>query len=86
MQTTFALAGRRSSLDPGPAWWAAIPKEDWPASLQEEIQPLWHEPFGDRQREIVMIGQSMDQAAIETAFQKCHLTEEELAAGAISWL
>eukprot|EP00949_MAST-11_sp_MAST-11-sp1_P003878 g3878.t1 len=85
MQTVFALAGRRSSLDPGPAWWAAIPKEDWPAGLEEEIKPLWHEPFGDRQQEIVMIGQSMDQAAIEAAFQKCLLTEEELAAGVDGW-
>ena len=32
-----------------------------------------------------MIGQSMDQAAIEAAFQKCLLTEEELAAGVDGW-
>ena len=47
---TVALAGRGLS-GTWPAWWAAIPKET-AAGLEEEIKPLWHEPFGDRRQEI----------------------------------
>ena len=31
-------------------------KADWPPGLEEAIAPLWHEPYGDRQNEIVVIG------------------------------
>ena len=85
IQGIFAFAGRRCSLEPGPIWWAAVPKNEWPGYLEEMIKPLWHEPFGDRQQEIVMIGQRMDQEKMEVALRACELTEEEYTEGEAAW-
>ena len=84
-QAIFALAGRQYALDPGPVWYATIPKKHWPEKIKETITPLWHEPYGDRQQALVMIGQQMDVAAITAALEKCLVTEEEFAKGPDDW-
>jgi G3E family GTPase len=63
-QGIFAFAGGRSSLVAGSLWWASVPKEEWPETLEEAIRPMWSEPHGDRQQEVVLIGQGMDIQAI----------------------
>lgn len=55
----------------------AVPREEWPETLEESIKPMWSEPHGDRQQEIVLIGQGMDQDAITKVLDSCLLTEEE---------
>ena len=84
-QAIFALAGRQYSLDPGPVWYATIPKNHWPSKVKEIIEPLWREPHGDRQQAMVMIGQQMDIPAMEKALNKCLLTDEEYAKGVKGW-
>ena len=85
VQGIFAFAGQRTSLVPGPVWWAAVPREEWPDYLEEIIEPLWHEPHGDRQQELVMIGQHMDVSAMESELHKCTLTDEEFAQTEKEW-
>ena len=36
-QAFFALAGTEFTVSPGPPWWAADPKEEWPAGLAEQF-------------------------------------------------
>ena len=72
-------------MAPGPAWWAATAREEWPAGLHETIDKLWHEEHGDRQTELVCIGQDLDPAAVEAALQACLLTKEEMASGEDGW-
>lgn len=79
-QSVMQMAGYRFSVVPGPPWWAAIPREEWPEGLSEDIKPLWQEPHGDRQIEIVCIGQAMDKVAVEEALRACLLTDDELLA------
>ena len=86
IQAVFALAGQSCTLIPGPVWWATVPKEEWPEGLREAIAPLWHEPHGDRQQELVMIGQHMDIPAIQAELQKCLLLEDEFKKGREHWL
>merc|ERR1712217_316158 len=72
--------GYRFMVTPGPPWWSAVPKEEWLEGLETDIKPLWKEPHGDRQVEIVCIGQAMDKDCVEAALRACLLTDEELAA------
>ena len=57
----------------------------WSDNLEEAIAPLWHEPYGDRQQEIVIIGQTMDKEAIINALHDCLLSDEEMADGQEAW-
>lgn len=84
-QATLALAGRVFSIEPGPPWWAAIDRETWPEGLAADLAPLWREPHGDRQTEIVVIGVRMERAAVEARLREALLTETEMAGGPEAW-
>ena len=84
-QAHAALAGTQFTLSPGPPWWDAIAREMWPEGLEDDIKPLWHEEHGDRQTELVCIGQELDHAAVEKALRACLLTEKEMAGGVEAW-
>ena len=84
-QAHAALAGTQFTLSPGPPWWAALPREEWPEGLADDIRPLWHEQHGDRQSELVCIGQELRHAEASAALEACLLTEAEMAGGAEAW-
>eukprot|EP00797_Seminavis_robusta_P036280 Sro91_g047870.2 (979) ;mRNA; f:106766-109702 len=85
LQGDFSLAGHHFSLLPGNPWWAEIDKEHWPANLEQAIAPLWREPYGDRQQELVIIGQSLDQESITVALNACLLSDDEMEQGQEAW-
>jgi len=85
LQGDFSLAGHHFSLLPGNPWWAEIDKEHWPPNLEEAITPLWKEPYGDRQQEIVIIGQQLDKESIKSALDSCLLTDDEMTKGQDVW-
>jgi hypothetical protein len=43
-------------------WWASVPRAEWPAGLGEAIAPLWRDPHGDRQIELVVIAEAAEAA------------------------
>ena len=81
-----ALAGTQFALSPGPPWWAALPADEWPEGLAEDLKgsTLWDAEHGDRQSELVCIGQQLDHAAAAAALEACLLTDEEMA-GEARW-
>jgi G3E family GTPase len=85
LQGEFSLAGNHFSLLPGNPWWIEIDKSHWPENLERAIAPLWHEPYGDRQQEIVIIGQSLDKDAITLALNECLVSEAEMEQGQDNW-
>mmetsp|Transcript_26939 Transcript_26939/g.40460 ORF Transcript_26939/g.40460 Transcript_26939/m.40460 type:complete len:1047 (-) Transcript_26939:411-3551(-) len=85
LQGEFSLAGNHFSLLPANPWWAEIDEADWPANLKSDIASLWHEPHGDRQQEIVIIGQSLDRDAITQALNECLVSDSEMEMGQESW-
>jgi len=85
LQGDFSLAGNHYSLLPGNPWWAEIDKSHWPENLERDIAPLWREPYGDRQQEIVIIGQSLDQEAIKKSLDECLVSEESMDVGQGEW-
>ena len=84
-QGIFSLAGTMTSITAGAPWWSALDKSLWPAGLQEAIQPLWREPYGDRQNEIVFIGQHMDAEVVREIVNNALVTDEEFQLGQDLW-
>ena len=39
----------------GPPWWAVQARDEWPEGLAAELEPLWHEPYGDRQVHTIVL-------------------------------
>ena len=84
-QAVVSFAGRKFDVTPGGPWWATIDKTLWPAGLSDAIAPLWHEPYGDRQNEIVVIGKDMNHELVRSILNECVLTEDEFARGPEFW-
>jgi G3E family GTPase len=85
-QASFSMAGSHYNLEGGThPWWAAIDKHDWPAKLEQAMKPLWREPYGDRQQEIVIIGQELDQERVTNMLDACLITDEEMKMGPEGW-
>ena len=85
LQGEFSLAGNHFTLVPGNPWWAEIEKEDWPEGLEDALEPLWYEPHGDRQQEIVIIGQSLDRDVVTKILDACLLSDDEMKMGEEAW-
>jgi G3E family GTPase len=85
LQGDFSLAGNHYSLLPGNPWWAEIDKSHWPENLERAIAPLWHEPYGDRQQEIVIIGQNLDHEAVCKALNECLVSDDSMKVGQELW-
>ena len=81
VQGDFSLAGKHYSVVPGNPWWAEIDKTNWPENLERDIAPLWDETYGDRQQEIVIIGQNLNRDAITKALDECLVSEESMKKG-----
>jgi hypothetical protein len=65
-------------VEPGDAWWACIPRDRWPEGLANEIMPLWHEPYGDRQTEITIRCISADvRQRVQATLEACLLRDDE---------
>jgi G3E family GTPase len=77
----WSHAGAHFEIRQAGPWWAALPKEQWPSEeLPANIQADFDGEFGDRRQEIVIIGVTMDQKAIEAALDSALLTDDEMKA------
>jgi len=85
---SYSRAGNVATHEPVGQWWAAVPRERWPAKGSPErmgIENNWKEPYGDRINEVVFIGQNLDRAAIEQAWKTAHLNFTETRKGRQGW-
>ncbi|MFD1140963.1 GTP-binding protein [Larkinella insperata] len=79
----FSQAGGSLRAERAGVWWASMPfgrRIRYGAFLenQTQIEDRWHARFGDRQNELVIIGQDLDEAQIRAEFMTCLCTESEL--------
>lgn len=83
MVGSWSMAGSLGRCESYGTWWAAAPKNRWPDNeeMVQTIMKEWQEPYGDRRQQIVFIGIEMDQANIESALQKCLMTDAEIEKG-----
>ncbi|BCT68072.1 GTP-binding protein [Nitrosospira sp. NRS527] len=85
---SYSRCGNIANVEPVGRWWAAVPKERWPAEGSEErasIEQNWRRPYGDRINEIVFIGRDMDRDLIKKAFSECQLRSYEIRKGLDYW-
>jgi G3E family GTPase len=85
---SYSRCGNIATVEPVGRWWAAVPKERWPAEGSRErasIEQNWQQPYGDRINEVVFIGRDMDQEAIQVAFEECQLQAYEISKGLDYW-
>lgn len=83
----WAQAGGVSSVNPAGMWLASMPREDWELEDGErpDLKPNWHPLFGDRNQQIVFIGQKLDETAIRARLDACLLDEDKAFAGLDAW-
>ncbi len=65
-------------------FWAAVPREYWPADTVA-IDRAWKEPNGDCRQEIVLIGTRLDRGALTAMLDEALLTPEEFALPEKEW-
>jgi G3E family GTPase len=81
----WSQAGGSLKADRAGVWWCSMNFGDrihYPEFVdhQAEIEKNWSKRFGDRQNELVIIGQEMDEPAIRAELEACLCTEEEVLA------
>jgi len=79
----FSQAGGSLRAEAAGVWWASMPfgkRTEYGAFMenQKDIESRWHKRFGDRQNELVIIGQDLKQAQVTAELQDCLCTEMEL--------
>jgi G3E family GTPase len=62
----MSAAGAQRRCEPSGLWWAAVPRQDWPAHehFHQQMRRWWDENWGDRRQELVFIGVGMDETGI----------------------
>ena len=85
---SWSQAGCSVLLEPAGYWWASAPKESWPEEKEiiAEINARMIHEYGDRQQELVFIGQDLDQEHVTGVLKTCLLTDEEYELGPTSWV
>jgi G3E family GTPase len=81
-------AGKLMNVEPVGRWWAASPRSNWPRDPEQldKILDRWSEPWGDRQQEIVFIGdRQLDEAAVRKTLKACQLIFTETRKGMPAW-
>ncbi len=81
----WSQAGGSLKADGAGVWWSSMPfgqRIRYAAFVdhKDAIEARWDPAFGDRQNELVFIGQEMDEALIRTALEQCLCNESEIAA------
>ncbi|MBK8227557.1 MAG: GTP-binding protein [Flavobacteriales bacterium] len=81
----WSQAGGSLRADGAGVWWCSMPfgqriRYATFVDHKDAIEARWDPVFGDRQNELVFIGQEMDEAAIRTALEQCLCNEAEIAA------
>ncbi len=79
----WSQAGGSLRAERAGVWWTSLSKSERnqnPVFQQNEeyIMSKWDKRFGDRQNEIVIIGQEMDEQAILEELESCLCTEKEI--------
>jgi G3E family GTPase len=83
----WSQAGCSVLLEPAGFWWASAPDDSWPEDEETiaEIKKRMINEYGDRQQELVFIGQNLDQEHVTRVLKECQLTDEEYELGPYSW-
>jgi G3E family GTPase len=84
----WAIAGGSRSVSVRGLWWAAVPRDQWEQEDGErpDEQDGWHPRFGDREQQLVFIGQRLDEPGLRARLDACLLDERLANAESASWV
>jgi len=79
----WSQAGGSLRAEEAGVWWASMPFRErlrYAAFVenQKNIKARWHKRFGDRQNELVIIGQDLNKEVITIELEACLCTEDEI--------
>jgi G3E family GTPase len=79
---TLNVAGQSIRVGPGGPWVDALPEDERAAVLEENpaLEEQWHDRWGDRSVQLVLIGTEMDHESLRADLADCVLTDDELEA------
>ena len=83
----WGQAGGVSSVDATGMWWAAMPRQYWSPTSEDQPdqKPGWHPRYGDRTQMLVFIGQNMDEASMRARLDACLLDDKLANADSQAW-
>lgn len=81
---SFSQAGGSSRLDPAGVWWCSMPYQERIAYAdfvenRDFIESMWDKDFGDRQNELVFIGQHLENEKLLAQLENCLLDDLEMS-------
>ncbi len=79
------LAGSDLHCASAGTWWAAREQSSREAEMPARTQDEWKEPFGDRRQSFAIMALDVDRATLQSQFDACLLTDQEMADGPESW-
>ncbi|MCG2842052.1 zinc metallochaperone GTPase ZigA [Sandaracinobacter sp. RS1-74] len=84
----LAVAGRQTNVSRMGRWWAAVPRNRWPADDRFElhVRQHWDQVWGDRRQELVLIGIGMDEESLRRRLDACLVPADALTPDAWSGL
>lgn len=79
----WSQAGGSLRADKAGVWWCSMPYKDRIqyagfVENQQQIEAKWDKRFGDRENELVIIGQQLDREIIVQELQQCLCTDSEI--------
>ena len=79
----WSQAGGSLKADKAGVWWSSMPygeRINYAGFVenQKDMESKWDKQFGDRQTELVIIGQALEKDAIIKEMQQCLCTEKEI--------
>lgn len=80
----FSQAGGSSRLEPAGVWWCSMPYQERIAYAdfienRDLIESKWDKDFGDRENELVFIGQHLQNERLQAQLESCLLNGFELS-------
>ncbi len=84
---SITQAGLMREHGPAGYWWAASGETPHSADpdLQQVLETVWEDPWGDRRQELVFIGQELDREALRSRLEQALLTSQEMEEGPSAW-
>jgi hypothetical protein len=79
------LAGSEVHCASAGTWWAARDQHSRETEMSPRTRAEWQEPFGDRRQSFAVMALDLDEGLLRSQIDACLLTDEEMAAGPVSW-
>lgn len=79
------LAGSELQCMSAGRWWATRDAQTRESEMPSRTRKEWQDPFGDRRQSFAVMALNVSRDALQTQFDSCLLSDDEMAGGAEAW-